>query len=334
MRTAPITVVVPLFDKASHVLRALCSVADQSVAPHEVIVVDDGSTDGGPDLVEGLRDPRIRLLRRSPPGPGGYAARNLGVEAAAAPWVAFLDADDAWKPDHLERLDALAAQAPAEVGCLFTGFENAFAGEAPRPNPYAALARGRGVHRLGFDGFLDGWLAARDCPIWTGAACFRRDVLVDAGLFPAGRCLRGGDKDLWLRALSLADALCDPAITATYFRDAENMVTRTTDTTRRHCVCPTLSGMIATAAPERAQRLQRLFNMEISQYATRALRTGALPQEIVRGYYVRHDPVRGLAYGLAARLPPGVLREAVTLARSARRRVRALAVKPPPPEAV
>ncbi|HEY3697195.1 glycosyltransferase family A protein [Phenylobacterium sp.] len=322
MREAPVSVVIPLFNKAAHVLRALRSVSAQTVPPHEVIVVDDGSTDAGPTLVAGLADPRIRLLRRSPPGPGGYAARNLGVSAAAAPWVAFLDADDAWKPDHLARLLAMIEVAPAEVGCVFTGFENLFSEGPPRSNPYSRLSRDRGVHRLGFDAFLDGWLAAKDCPIWTGCVGFRRDLLTAVGLFPEKRCLRGGDKDLWIRALWAADALCDPTVSATYFRDSENMVTKLTDTSRRHCICTTISEMIGQSAAPRALRLKRLFNMEISQYATRALRGGSLPHEIVHGYYVRQDPLRGITYALATRLPPAALQRTVSFMRSSRRNVR------------
>ncbi|TVV73605.1 glycosyltransferase family 2 protein, partial [Sphingomonas solaris] len=104
--TAPSTpafaVVVPLHDKGRHIERALRSIAAQTLAPAEIIVIDDASTDDGPGIVAAF--PGVRLLRRSEPGPGGYAARNLGMREAAAPWIAFLDADDAWAPEHLATL--------------------------------------------------------------------------------------------------------------------------------------------------------------------------------------------------------------------------------------
>ncbi len=96
-----VTVVVPLFNKGPYVKRALDSIANQSFRDFEVLVVDDGSTDDGPCTAERYPDPRFRLIRQANSGPG--AARNRGVEAARGGLIAFLDADDEWLPDYLER---------------------------------------------------------------------------------------------------------------------------------------------------------------------------------------------------------------------------------------
>jgi glycosyltransferase involved in cell wall biosynthesis len=96
----PVTVVIPLFNKAPYVGRAIDSILAQTWRELEVIVVDDGSTDDGPAVVAGYADPRLRLVSQPNRGPG--AARNLGIRESRSPLVSFLDADDEWLPTFLE----------------------------------------------------------------------------------------------------------------------------------------------------------------------------------------------------------------------------------------
>src|SRR5688572_2890462 len=90
-----VSVVIPVFNRPLAVLQAIESVLAQTVQDFELIVVDDGSDDGTPDTLAGLTDPRIRIVRH-PQRRGGSAARNTGIRAAAADYVAFLDSDDEW----------------------------------------------------------------------------------------------------------------------------------------------------------------------------------------------------------------------------------------------
>lgn len=96
----PVSVVVPLYNKAKYVRRALDSIAAQTLPPAEVIVVDDGSTDEGPAVVESYTRLPVRLIRQQNAGPG--AARNRGIASASGDLIAFLDADDEWLPEYLE----------------------------------------------------------------------------------------------------------------------------------------------------------------------------------------------------------------------------------------
>jgi len=124
-----VSVVIPLHDKRELVLRATASVLAQGMRDFELIVVDDGSRDGGGELVAGLHDPRVRLIRTDHRGPG--AARNRGVRESRAGWVAFLDADDEWRPRFLEATLAAAHASPATI-LVYTQFQ-------PRDGPPADL---------------------------------------------------------------------------------------------------------------------------------------------------------------------------------------------------
>jgi glycosyltransferase involved in cell wall biosynthesis len=106
--TPVVSTIVPMFQAEEHLAEALDSALGQTVADIEVIVVDDGSTDGGPGIAQAYaeRDSRVRYLRQEN---GGVArARNAGLRLARAQYVAFLDSDDVWLPPKLERQLAAA----------------------------------------------------------------------------------------------------------------------------------------------------------------------------------------------------------------------------------
>ncbi len=94
-----ISVIIPTFNRRDYVCEAINSVLNQSSSPFEVIVVDDGSTDGTPELLRCFGS-RIRLHQQ--PNKGVSAARNAGILLAAGEWVAFLDSDDVWEIDYLK----------------------------------------------------------------------------------------------------------------------------------------------------------------------------------------------------------------------------------------
>ncbi|MEM0964437.1 MAG: glycosyltransferase family 2 protein [Bacteroidota bacterium] len=106
-----VAVVIPLYNNAPWVEETLASVRAQALAPAEVVVVDDGSTDGGPDRVDAL--PGVRLVES--PGNGASAARRHGQNLTTAPLIVFLDADDLWDPEHL-RLLAAALDTDPDAG--------------------------------------------------------------------------------------------------------------------------------------------------------------------------------------------------------------------------
>ena len=95
-----VSVVLPVRDRAESVGGAIRSALDQTLGRIEVLVIDDGSVDATEEVIRRIDDPRVRTFRQPPAGP--YAARNRGLREAMGRYVAYLDADVTWLPDHLE----------------------------------------------------------------------------------------------------------------------------------------------------------------------------------------------------------------------------------------
>ena len=115
-----ISVVIPLYNKAPHIARALDSVLAQTIQDFEIIILNDGSTDGGETIVSNYSDSRIHLLNQE--NQGVSITRNRGVGVAHAELVAFLDADDEWLPHFLETILQLKKKYP-KAGMYATGYE-------------------------------------------------------------------------------------------------------------------------------------------------------------------------------------------------------------------
>jgi glycosyltransferase involved in cell wall biosynthesis len=106
-----VSVIMPTFNRADTIRRAVRSVQAQTFTDWELIVVDDGSTDNTVALIEG-RDPRLKLIRQENQGTAG--ARNAGLSASAGSYIAFLDSDDEWLPHHLELCVSFLEAFPGE----------------------------------------------------------------------------------------------------------------------------------------------------------------------------------------------------------------------------
>ncbi len=200
-----LSIVVPLFNKAGYIRRALDSIANQTFQDFEVIIVDDGSTDGGDRIAASYPDARFRVISQENRGPG--AARNVGIKNAKGELIAFLDADDEWLPHHLE----IAVQAFKQYGSKLAAFSASYI-ECPAEVSTEPMWRRRGIK----DGLvaidastrpesLHYMLAYMSC--WSSVA--RAETLRKWGGFYEHRCTFGEDSFLWLKILLNETVLFD-----------------------------------------------------------------------------------------------------------------------------
>jgi glycosyltransferase involved in cell wall biosynthesis len=170
MNSPLISTIIPAYNREQFIERAVQSVLAQTMADLEVIVVDDCSTDGTAGRAAGLAqvDSRVRLLQQTS-NMGAQAARNRGIREARGHYIAFLDSDDEWLPEKLERQLSLFERANSRLGVVYAGFRQVYAdGRAP----VEALPFARGdVYRTA----LSGWIADMNTLL------VRRDVLEKAG---------------------------------------------------------------------------------------------------------------------------------------------------------
>jgi len=126
-----VSVIIPTFDRRELLLRAIASVRAQTWTSWELIVVDDGSTDGSADAVRALSDDRIRLVRNATRLGGGFS-RARGVGETRGSFIAYLDSDDYWLPTKLER-QMLAVSIDGRSNLVVSGPMLVSAGGTPRP---------------------------------------------------------------------------------------------------------------------------------------------------------------------------------------------------------
>jgi glycosyltransferase involved in cell wall biosynthesis len=190
-----ISVVIPLYNKAPHIQRALNSILCQSFPPKEIIVVDDGSTDGGGDIVKSNPDPRIKLIRQE--NSGASAARNRGICETSSDFIAFIDADDEWKPEHLQKIALLIEEYPGCAAYATSFVEDAGSAKVWRPKTQKSFPIGwKGI--IDFDKFLE--LAISTHTFNSSSICVRKEIFNKTGMFDL-KVKRGQDIDMWLRIL-------------------------------------------------------------------------------------------------------------------------------------
>lgn len=185
-----ISVVMPCYNAAPYVEEAVRCVMGQSWPDVELIVVDDGSSDHSADLVRSLaaaHPGRIQQLHTNRLGP--YPARNLGLRHCQGQFIAFLDADDWWQPDALEKLHAVLVKHAADIA--YCGWQNV--GEGITSEPYVPPEYEADDPVATF---------VRTCPWPIHAALLTRKLVDRLGGFSERR-FSSMDYDFWLRALAL-----------------------------------------------------------------------------------------------------------------------------------
>ena len=184
MATTGVSVIIPTHNRRTTLSRAVESVLSQTFRDWELIIVDDGSTDGTDQDWADPGDPRIRYLRTEHRGVS--AARNLGIQEAGFPWIAFLDSDDTWRPEKLEKQLAALESHP---GCLAVHSDEIWIRRGRRVNP-------KKIHRK-YGGWVYRYSLPR-CVISPSSILISRQLLNRCGVFDETFPVCE-DYELWLR---------------------------------------------------------------------------------------------------------------------------------------
>ena len=194
-----ISVVIPLYNKESQIVETLRSVLQQSFQDFEIVVVNDGSTDDSVTAAESVQDERIRIIHQE--NAGVSAARNRGIAEARYEFIAFLDADDRWKPDYLQTQFELVQKYP-ECSVFACNYEFVHADGSVHPTI---------IRKLPFEeenGILSNYFEVASCshpPMWTSAVMVRKKALLPLGGFPTG--IKSGEDLLTWARLACAERI-------------------------------------------------------------------------------------------------------------------------------
>lgn len=190
-----VSVIIPAYNRASVLPRAINSVLAQTYTDFEIIIVDDCSKDNTSDVIKGFADDRIVYLRHAV-NKGGAAARNTGIDRSRGEVIAFLDSDDAWAPEKLKaQLDLLARSGP-ECGAVYTALKAVYE-DTGKTEILTVERRGR---------FLNELLIANYVRTFS-SVIVRRDLLLQiGGLDPALKSCQ--DWDLYIRLIKVCSFEC------------------------------------------------------------------------------------------------------------------------------
>ena len=184
-----VSVVIPTYNRARRVSEAIRSVLRQTYRDFEIVVVDDASTDNTEQIIKSFRDSRIVYIKHKN-NRGASAARNTGIKNSRGKYIAFLDSDDEWLPQKLEKQIAVFEKSSDSVGAVYClcYIENEVLSFAPDKRIWKDSKRGSVYKSL-----LRGW-----CPPSTSLFMLSAEVITESGLFDEG-FPSFQDYDLWVR---------------------------------------------------------------------------------------------------------------------------------------
>jgi len=283
------SVIIPVFNKFPHLERSIYSVLNQTFSDFELILVDDGSTDGSLEKLSEFDDSRIRIFKRVIPGPGGYAARNLGISKAKYDWICFLDADDLWKPEFLNEYYHSIKRNPNLL--LFSSAWEVHDGTMFNPAKIFSHFPLKSFQKLSFKQYLE-LCICNAAPICTLVVVFNKSLIQGKeNLFPDGKCKSGGDVDAWFKLLSKKSEIgFTNKILATYHVDSVNMVTKNTFQTEVPCIVLSVKDYINSVKEKSLEiRLKKYSNKYLLAALAKSIRGKSFDPVLISFFYREVD---------------------------------------------
>lgn len=187
-----VSVIIPLKNKGKHIGTTIKSVLNQTIQDFEIVIIDGNSTDNGLEIAQNIVDSRINIYSQK--GTGVSNARNQGVISSQAEFIAFLDADDEWSPNHLETLLRLQGNFP-EAGSFSTSYSIRESVSSIKEGFFYAIPEEP------WEGIIPNFFhsaAFGESPLWTSVVGMPKKVFLEAGGFDE-TAWWGEDTDLWAR---------------------------------------------------------------------------------------------------------------------------------------
>jgi glycosyltransferase involved in cell wall biosynthesis len=251
------SIVIPLYNKRPYIGRCVRSVLQQTHFDFELIVVNDGSTDGGEQELAQIADNRLHIVHQT--NQGVSVARNRGVAAAHHGIIFFLDADDTWETQFLAEMARLVTTNP-ESGIYACGTRKVFADGRVEHCELDASVFVKGTSVLA--NYLQTFVDLEQSPFSNSSFGVRKEIFDRVGGYTPGVKLTE-DSDLWVRLALITQIAINPLPLANYFVEIDNN-TRIQAQTSNYEVIQTLENALATdKVPKRLQRgAQRLLALQ------------------------------------------------------------------------
>lgn len=201
------SVVIPLYNKEAFIGKTLEAVLAQEFTDFQIIIVNDGSTDGSLEVLNRFNDDRIQICHQD--NQGVSAARNKGIDLSTGEYICFLDADDVWSPDFLKTIHSLIIKYPEYY--VFSAAVEMEAFGKVLPAQYSVSNEvEKGV-------FIENYFRASRgfSVLWTSASVFHKSVFHRVGVFNVA-IKSGQDTDLWMRIGEYYDVVFTTKILAKY----------------------------------------------------------------------------------------------------------------------
>jgi hypothetical protein len=215
MTNIKFSVVIPLFNKVDSIVRTITSITNQHLSASEIIVIDDGSTDGSAEKVESLDIPNLTLVRQA--NQGVSVARNNGVSLAKHKYVAFIDADDQWSVFFLYEMNKLIQRFP-EYQCFASAYQKVLEGGCFK-DPKIVMPEVSAQGEVMNDYFAV--CAKGDLPFMPSSFVITTTLFESVGGFPPGETM-GEDQALFSQIALVSSIVYTPLVLMLYHTDSEN----------------------------------------------------------------------------------------------------------------
>ena len=211
------SVIIPLYNKENFIQNTLQSVLDQSFVDFEIIIVNDGSTDKGKEIVLAFNDPRITYFSKQ--NEGVSSARNYGIQRSKGFYIAFLDADDLWLPSHLASLNALILNNP-RAGIFAARYQLIFQNQSIYVPKFPTIAEN-------YSGIIPDYF---ECSLQYAAAtsssiAVPKAIFENVGHFDTDINV-GEDIDMWTRIALQYSVAISNEVTVSYLHYVQNSLSK------------------------------------------------------------------------------------------------------------